>query len=86
MIAQFHAVKAGVGIAFLPCFLASTAPELVPVLPEDIDVTRTFWLVAPEDKRELSRIKALWEYLRRTADINREYLLGRSSTMAWLSQ
>ena len=86
VIAQFHAVKAGVGIAFLPCFLASTARELVPILPEEIDVIRTFWLVAPEDKRELSRIKALWDYLRMVAERNRGHLLGETEAMTWLTQ
>ena len=85
VIAQFHAARAGVGLAFLPCFMASAAPELVPVLADDIDVTRTFWLVTHKDKRELSRVKALWDYLRQAADSNRDYLLGTSDTMQWLN-
>lgn len=83
VIAQFQAACAGVGLAFLPCFLASTAPGLVPVLPQDIHVTRTFWLAAPQDKHALARIKALWVYLRQIADLNREYLFGYSKDMQW---
>ncbi len=36
-------------------------PGLVPVLPDVVDVTRDFWLVAPAERRELARINALWD-------------------------
>ena len=83
VIAQFQAVRSGLGIALLPCFMASQETGLVPVLPDQVDITRHFWLVAPAEKRELARIKALWDYLRRVADVNHDFLMGRSQTIQW---
>ena len=63
------------------CFpaLASREPGLVPVLPDVVDVTRDFWLVAPAERRELARIKALWDYLRRVTELNQDFLMGQSA-------
>lgn len=84
VIAQLHAVRSGLGIALLPCFLASAESDLVPILADEIDITRNFWLVAPAERRELARIKALWDYLRQVVDANRDFLMGRSSHITWV--
>lgn len=84
VVAQFQAVRSGLGIAVLPCFLALHDPDLVPVLPEELDITRHFWLVAPAETRELARIRALWDYLRQVADANQDFLMGRSQRIAWI--
>lgn len=85
VIAQFQAVRSGLGVAVLPCFLGAASKELVPILPAQIDITRTFWLVAPQERRELARIKALWDYLRRVADANADFLMGKSGKIEWLA-
>lgn len=85
VIAQFQAVRSGLGVAVLPCFLGAASKELVPILPARIDITRTFWLVAPQERRELARIKALWDYLRRVADANADFLMGKSGKIEWLA-
>lgn len=84
VIAQFQAARSGLGIALLPCFLASREPGLVPVLPDVVDVTRDFWLVAPAERRELARIKALWDYLRRVTELNQDFLMGQSAEIQWV--
>lgn len=78
VIAQFQAVLSGQGIAVLPCFLGSVTPGLVPILPSKIDITRTFWMVAPRERRELARVRALWDYLSNVALDNADFLMGRS--------
>ena len=85
VIAQFQAAQTNIGMAFLPCFLANTVQNLIPVLPDDIQVTRTFWLTAPEDRRELARVKVLWEYLRKVADANQGYLMGAEKHIRWVT-
>ncbi len=80
VIAQFRAVLAGLGIAVLPCFLGSLEPNLVAILPDRIDITRTFWMVAPRERRELARVRALWEYLRKVAAVNEDFLMGKVRT------
>ncbi len=59
-------------------------PGLVPVLPDVVDVTRDFWLVAPAERRELARIKALWDYLRRVTELNQDFLMGQSAEIQWV--
>lgn len=78
VIAQFQAVLSGLGIAVLPCFLGNVNPNLMPVLPTKIDITRTFWMVTPRERRELARVRALWDYLRKVASINEGFLMGKS--------
>lgn len=78
VIAQFQAVRSGLGVAVLPCFLADTAPELVPILPREIDITRTFWMVAPRERRELARVRALWDFLREVISDHADQLMRES--------
>lgn len=84
VIAQLQAVRSGLGIAMLPCFLASAEKDLLPLVVDQVDITRSFWLVAPAERRELARIKALWDYLRQVVEANRDLLMGRSATVVWL--
>lgn len=83
IIAQYSAVRRGQGLAILPCFLAANAPELVPVLPGTAEVIRSFWLVAPTERHQVARIRALWDYIRHVADINHAFLMGRSADIVW---
>ncbi len=84
VVAQAQAVKAGLGIAVIPCFLGSVTDNLVPILPDKVDITRSLWLVAPPERRELARIRALWDYVRDIAELNADYLDGKTTEMTWL--
>ncbi|AOK61608.1 LysR family transcriptional regulator [Burkholderia ubonensis] len=76
VIAQYFAALQGGGLAILPCFIAAQQPALVPVLADEVVVTRCFWLTCREDLRKLRRVTALWDYLRAAADANRGLLAG----------
>ena len=84
IVAQMLAAKQGKAMAVLPCFLASNSPELIPVLPEQASIIRSFWLITPNEKREISRNMVLWDYLREVADINADFLMGNHSEMKWI--
>jgi len=79
VIAQYHAALQGDALAILPCFMAEPNPLLVPILPDEVVVTRQFWLCCREDLRKLRRITSLWNYLRAAADENRPLLMGESA-------
>ena len=81
IVAQYSAVREGQGLAVLPCFLAAQCHELVPVLPAEIDLIRTFWITAPSERRELARVRALWDYLREASERNHDFLMGHTLTM-----
>ncbi|MCO5396647.1 LysR family transcriptional regulator [Ralstonia sp. 21MJYT02-11] len=84
VIAQYVATLQGGGLAILPCFMAAQQPMLVPVLPEEISLTRCFWLSCREDLRKLRRITVLWDYLRTAAEENRALLEGTSGTLRFV--
>ncbi len=58
LIAQLNATASGAGICVLPCFMAAANPELVRVLPEQVSLTRTFWLITHADLHDVAWVKA----------------------------
>ncbi|BEV72693.1 MULTISPECIES: LysR family transcriptional regulator [unclassified Paludibacterium] len=78
VIAQYQAVLQGRALAILPCFMAEQDPRLVAVLPNQIEVTRHFWLCCREELRQLRRIAALWDYLRTEMAARQAWLMGES--------
>ena len=72
-------------MAILPCFIAGQDSRLSEILPEEIEVTRQFWMYYSEDLRRLKRITLVAEYLRACAELNRPLLMGESTEMHYLS-
>lgn len=76
VVAQHVAVREGMGLGILPCFIGGKDPTLVPVLPDDLVVRRSFWLSCHEDLRKLRRIDVFWDYLRQSTENARDLMLG----------
>src|SRR3546814_20049526 len=55
--AQLNATLAGAGICILPDFLAGEHSGLQPVLRKAFSLTRTFWIVPPEDTAALRPLR-----------------------------
>ncbi len=60
---QIAAVRAGVGVAALPSFLATRYPELVRIAARRRPVAREVWLVVHEDLRGTPSIRAVMDFL-----------------------
>lgn len=60
---QHSAARAGLGVALLPTYIGGADPELVGVLPEELRVGRTYWLVVPRDLTELLRVREITQAL-----------------------
>ena len=86
VIAQYHAALQGQSLAILPCFIAAQDARLRPVLPDDISITRSFWMYCHEDLRRLKRIGVLWDFMRRSIAHNADLLAGRGNRMRYLPQ
>jgi DNA-binding transcriptional LysR family regulator len=71
IFAQFFATRAGAGLCVLPGFLAGAEPGLVRVLPGEVKLTRTLWLVAHQDQAELARVRALSRFIRDAVEAER---------------
>jgi len=76
VLAQYQAAAAGGGIAVLPAFLAEQDARLVRVLRGEASFTRTFWMSMPEEKKHIARMKAVWDFLRETAEAQQGVLLA----------
>ena len=81
VIAQFVAAQQGRSLAILPCFLAAQDPRLLPVLADEINLKRQFWMYCREDLRKLKRITLLWDYIRTVTELNAPLLLGETREM-----
>jgi DNA-binding transcriptional LysR family regulator len=66
--AQLDAIRAGAGLGVLPCFMAR-GTGLVPVLPSAITFRRSYWLLYPEDYRDLSRIRRVADFIHRETQV-----------------
>ncbi|QRG07976.1 LysR family transcriptional regulator [Xanthobacter dioxanivorans] len=68
LVAQLTATQAGAGVCVLPCFMADLFRDerpdaLVPILPEEVGLTRTFWLLTHTDTRDLARIRVAADFI-----------------------
>jgi len=61
--AQFAALRAGMGIGGCQLSLAASRPELVRVLPKEINFALDIWLAMHENLRATRRVRLLFEHL-----------------------
>ncbi|NYT85551.1 LysR family transcriptional regulator [Pollutimonas harenae] len=85
VIAQYHATLQGESLAILPCFMAAQDPRLQAVLEDDIVVTRSFWMYCHEDLRHSRRVMALWDFLKKSVQLNQALLRGEAGTLRYLA-
>ncbi len=86
VIAQYHALLQGQSLAILPCFMASQDPRLRAVLEEEIVLTRSFWMYCHEDLRQSRRVMALWDFLKKSVQLNGPLLQGAGTTLQYLPE
>jgi len=77
ILAQQRAAAAGAGIAILPSFAARRDPALVELLADEVEFTRTFWMLMPVESKDLARMRVTWDFLRETAAQHQDLLMGR---------
>ena len=76
VLAQMNAVAAGAGIGVIHHFMAIDEPRLVPVLPESVSITRSFWLLVHADLKDVARVRAVVDFIVRESKANRALLMG----------
>lgn len=65
IISQYFAIKSGLGIGILPCFLAEQDKSLIKLHSKEISISRSFWLVTHPESKRLSHVNTVWEYLKK---------------------
>ncbi len=63
VISQMAAVVGGAGLGVLPHFMAANSPALKRVLPDEVQLTRSYWLITHPDTHDLARIRACSDFL-----------------------
>ena len=63
LIAQLNATRAGAGVCVLPYFMTAGIPELAPVLPREVHILRTFWLIAHADLAGMLRVRETSDFI-----------------------
>jgi DNA-binding transcriptional LysR family regulator len=61
--AQHAAVAGGLGLGVLHLFAADADPELVRILPDAIEIRRSYWVAMPADQQRLPRVRAVIDFL-----------------------
>ncbi|WP_340313101.1 LysR family transcriptional regulator [Rhizorhabdus argentea] len=61
---QHRLIASAAGIGILPAFIGDRDPSLMPLLPELVEIRRSFWLVTHSDLRRLARIEAVARWLK----------------------
>ena len=86
VIAQYQAALQGQSLAILPCFMAAQDPRLQSVLEDEVIITRSFWMYCHEDLRHSRRVMALWDFLKKSVQLNRALLQGEAGTLQYLPE
>ena len=76
IFAQLTFVLAHGGIGLLPRFLVMDRDDICPVLPEQVAVKRTMWIIARKESLNLSRVKETFHYLSDYVAALQDTLLG----------
>jgi DNA-binding transcriptional LysR family regulator len=63
LLVQVHAALGGAGLCILPAFIASSYPSLVPILPKQVALTRSFHMHIHEDHRRAAHVKAVASFI-----------------------
>ncbi len=78
--ASLEAVKAGVGMAILPCFMADTETSLYRMPPGTL-IRRSLWILTHEDMRNTARIRKFISYMADAILKHRDLLEGNRQRM-----
>jgi DNA-binding transcriptional LysR family regulator len=71
-----EATRAAAGLGLLPCFMADRHDDLVRVLPDDIALMLSYWLVARAETLRRPEVRALVEAIGTQMDDQRDVLRG----------
>jgi DNA-binding transcriptional LysR family regulator len=74
--AQYNAIRSGVGLGLVHCFMAANDPQMVAVLPDQILVQRSFWLMVHEDLRDVARVDAVCRFITQLLRDNEPLMMG----------
>jgi len=72
---QYRAIKSGLGIGILPCFMAEQDASLISLCANNVKLTRSFYLVTHPESKRLSQVNTVWQYLKQLAQQKSQILM-----------
>ncbi|MGV0851193.1 LysR family transcriptional regulator [Mycolicibacterium phlei] len=72
-----EATRAEAGLGLLPCFMADRHDDLVRVLPDQVEVRLTYWLVTRAEALRRPEVAAVLDAIRERVRDQHDVLLGR---------
>lgn len=76
LINQMMAVRAGIGMALLPCYLGDQEPDIERVSGPEAALTRELWLITHRDLRNTARVRAFFDIVGQALVARRSLLEG----------
>ena len=76
LAAQMAITEQGHGICVLPVFMAAGRPGLVPVLRDEIRLTRSYWLFTHADLADTARVRTVTRFIQDEIAANRKCFVG----------
>jgi DNA-binding transcriptional LysR family regulator len=76
IIAQYNAAIAGAGIAILPAYMVSPNSGLETVLPNDVKLTRSYWITTRSEQLKLARVRTAWDFIKEVTEHQQDAMLG----------
>lgn len=75
LLTQVHTVLGGKVLGILPAYIATSFPELIPVLPQEVSIKRSFYMHVHEDHRKAAHIREVAKFIAEQVDANQEIFL-----------
>ena len=76
VLLQLEAVKQGMGITILPCFLGDREPNLVRLSDEIVEFRYSIWLLTHPDLRDTVRLRTFRQFISKAVEKYRDLLEG----------
>jgi len=70
------AVRAGIGVGLLPCFLGDADPLLERLTPPVTELGAEYWVIVHRDACRAPHVRAVIDWIRRVFDERRHELAG----------
>lgn len=80
LLAQFIAMRHGLGLLALPLYMASNASEARRVLAEEFEISLDLWLLTHSDLKETARVRVVIDHLCAEIRRTRPLFEGRSAS------
>jgi len=75
IFAQLTATLNGLGLCVLPHFITRSLPELEIILPEEVELRRSYWLMRHRDLTQIPRVRMVTDYIFEAVQKNQDAFL-----------